>query len=142
MNVWDKFTLQEMIDVSKEIIALLMLASLVLSLVSCQQNVSATQVAAEIPPDKLVTTVVDQPAVAETPLATPSPSLQMTPETPPDELATTTAGQPAVAETLSATPSPLFEENTELAGRWQRLDTAGGGEQTAIAGHPTNPDLV
>jgi photosystem II stability/assembly factor-like uncharacterized protein len=26
--------------------------------------------------------------------------------------------------------------------KWQRLDTTGGGQQTAIATHPTNPDIV
>jgi photosystem II stability/assembly factor-like uncharacterized protein len=62
------------IDTLKTIIGLVMLASIAFNLVSCQQNIPATQVVTETPSGELVTATVDQPAVAETPLATPFPS--------------------------------------------------------------------
>jgi photosystem II stability/assembly factor-like uncharacterized protein len=42
---------------------------------------------------------------------------------------------PTLAPTATLTPTPE-------AARWQRLDTTGGGGQTGIAPHPTNPDVA
>lgn len=122
----------------KSSIGLLMLICLLLGPISCQENVPANQTISETLPDKVPTS---QLATVEASSATPSTSLlSVTPETSPDELPTTTPDQPAIAEaSLASTPS---EEGLKVTEQWQRLDTTGGGEQTAIAPHPTNPDIV
>jgi photosystem II stability/assembly factor-like uncharacterized protein len=42
----------------------------------------------------------------------------------------------------AGTPPPTHEGDTEIMNGWQRLDTTGGGAQTGIATHPTDPDIV
>ena len=68
------------------------------------------------------------------------PATQSPPrETPSDEPAMTALGPPKVAETPTPTP---HQEIIVIPDQWQRLDTTGGGGQTSIAPHPTNPDIV
>jgi photosystem II stability/assembly factor-like uncharacterized protein len=54
--------------------------------------------------------------------------------------ATTTQDSPTVVAT-PPDPTP-HREIAVIPDQWQRLDTAGGGGQVAIATHPTDPDVV
>jgi photosystem II stability/assembly factor-like uncharacterized protein len=58
-----------------------------------------------------------------------------------EEASATTADQPAAADTPSASPPTVPREDTQ-GHHWRRLDTTGGGAQTGIAVHPTDPDVV
>jgi len=43
---------------------------------------------------------------------------------------------------LVVLPQPAPAQEPSISDRWHRLDTTGGGKQTAIATHPANPDIV
>jgi photosystem II stability/assembly factor-like uncharacterized protein len=91
---------------------LLVLIVISLVLLGCQEDVSPVRTPVE-QPDQLPTATVQQ--------AVPRPTLPR-PTLPP--------------------PTLSVPEKTEILGRWQRLDTTGGGGQTGIATHPTDPDIV
>ena len=135
-----------MVDTLKKIVGFLILTFLALNLVSCQQNAPTNPIATGTLPDKPAKTSVAQTATTTVVLGEEQTTLPMTqPATAtvaPGEQTTTPMAQGAATATPVATSSLAFEAGMEIAGQWQRLDTTGGGGQTSIVAHPTEPDIV